>query len=144
MSRSGSTGAVRAGYHVHAWSASPLGPPDRWSPALRNAVSLILESEFPMYLAWGPHLALLYNAASGRTAVVGGVLGYFVVGAWEGLFPYLLVVASSSFIYVAVADLIPQMQRHLPWREMLAQVAWIGAGLLLVLAATGLMQGAHG
>ncbi|MEK8030308.1 ZIP family metal transporter [Ideonella sp. DXS29W] len=84
--------------------------------------------------------ALLYNAASGLTAVVGGVLGYFVVGAWQELFPYLLVVASSSFIYVAVADLIPQMQRHLPWREMLAQIAWIGAGLLLVSSATHLMH----
>jgi len=84
--------------------------------------------------------ALLYNAASGLTAVAGGVLGYFVVGAWQEVFPYLLVVASSSFIYVAVADLIPQMQRHLPWREILAQVAWIGAGLLLVLSATRLMH----
>ncbi|HEV8690987.1 MAG TPA: ZIP family metal transporter [Ideonella sp.] len=85
--------------------------------------------------------ALLYNAASGLTAVLGGVLGYFVVGAWQGLFPYMLVVASSSFIYVAVADLIPQMQRHLPWREILAQVAWIGAGLALILVATSLMHG---
>jgi zinc and cadmium transporter len=84
--------------------------------------------------------ALLYNAASGLTAVLGGVLGYFVVGAWQGLFPYMLVVASSSFIYVAMADLIPQMQRHLPWREILAQVAWIGAGLVLILAATSLMH----
>jgi zinc and cadmium transporter len=87
--------------------------------------------------------ALLYNAASGMTAVVGGVLGYFVVGAWDGMFPYLLVVAASSFIYVAVADLIPQMQRRLPWRYMLAQVAWIAAGLGLVLAATGLLHGGH-
>jgi zinc and cadmium transporter len=84
--------------------------------------------------------ALLYNAASGLTAVVGGVLGYFVVGSWQGMFPYLLVVASSSFIYVAVADLIPQMQRHLPWRDIVSQVAWIGAGLVLVVAATRLMQ----
>jgi zinc and cadmium transporter len=84
--------------------------------------------------------ALLYNAASGLTAVVGGVLGYFVVGSWQGMFPYLLVVAASSFIYVAVADLIPQMQRHLPWRDIVSQVAWIGAGLMLVLAATRLMQ----
>jgi zinc and cadmium transporter len=87
--------------------------------------------------------ALLYNAASGMTAVAGGVLGYFVVGAWDGMFPYLLVVAASSFIYVAVADLIPQMQRRLPWRDMLAQVAWIAAGLGLVLAATGLLHGGH-
>jgi zinc and cadmium transporter len=58
--------------------------------------------------------ALLYNALSGLAAVVGGVLGYFVVGPWQALFPYLLVVASSSFIYVAVADLMPQLQRRLP------------------------------
>jgi signal transduction histidine kinase len=57
------SGAVRAGYHLHDWSGSPLGSPDQWDPALRSAVSLILESEFPMYIAWGPRLTLLYNAA---------------------------------------------------------------------------------
>lgn len=84
--------------------------------------------------------ALVYNAISGLSAVVGGVLGYFVVGAWESLFPYLLVVASSSFIYVAVADLIPQLQRRLPWRDTLAQLAWLAAGLGLVMVVSG---GAH-
>lgn len=81
-------------------------------------------------------MALLYNALSGLAAVAGGVLGYFVVGPWEELFPYLLVVASSSFVYVAVADLLPQLQRRLPLRETLAQVAWIAAGLLVVAGAT--------
>jgi zinc and cadmium transporter len=79
--------------------------------------------------------ALLFNALSGLAAVVGGVLGYFVVGPWETLFPYLLVVAASSFIYVAVADLIPQLQRRLPLRETLSQVWWIGVGLALVVGA---------
>jgi zinc and cadmium transporter len=73
--------------------------------------------------------ALAYNAISGLAAVVGGVVGYFVVGPWQALFPYLLVVASSSFIYVSVADLLPQLQRRLPLRETLAQIGWIGAGL---------------
>lgn len=83
--------------------------------------------------------ALAYNALSGLAAVAGGVLGYFVVGPWQALFPYLLVVASSSFIYVAVADLIPQLQRRLPWRETAAQVGWLGAGLGIVwLARLGL------
>ena len=58
--------------------------------------------------------ALLYNALSGLAAVGGGIVGYFVVGPWEALFPFMLVVASSSFVYVAVADLIPQLQRPLP------------------------------
>jgi zinc and cadmium transporter len=85
--------------------------------------------------------ALLYNAISGLASVVGGVLGYFVVGPWEALFPYLLVAASSSFIYVAVADLLPQLQRRLPLRSTLAQLAWIGLGLALVLMAKGLQHG---
>ena len=79
--------------------------------------------------------ALAYNAASGMAAVVGGVIGYFVVGPWEALFPYLLVVAASSFIYVAVADLIPQLQHRLTLRQTLAQLAWLATGLALVALA---------
>jgi zinc and cadmium transporter len=84
--------------------------------------------------------ALLYNALSGLAAVAGGVLGYFVVEPWEALFPYLLVVASSSFIYVAVADLLPQLQQRLTLRETAAQVLWLGAGLGLVLAAMSVLH----
>ena len=45
------------------WSASPLGWPETWPQSLRNAVSLILHSKFPMYVAWGPKLTYLYNDA---------------------------------------------------------------------------------
>jgi zinc and cadmium transporter len=84
--------------------------------------------------------ALLYNALSGLAAVVGGVLGYFVVGPWEAAFPYLLVVAASSFVYVAVADLIPQLQHRLTLRETLAQLSWLAAGLSIVVLATRLLH----
>ncbi|GAA0739865.1 ZIP family metal transporter [Ideonella azotifigens] len=84
--------------------------------------------------------ALFYNALSGLAAVVGGVLGYYVVGAWIGVMPYLMVAASSSFIYVAVADLLPQMQKRLPWRDLVSQIVWIGAGLLLVSFAISFMH----
>jgi zinc and cadmium transporter len=84
--------------------------------------------------------ALLYNALSGLAAVVGGIVGYFVVGPWEALFPYLLVVASSSFVYVAVADLMPQLQRRLPARETLSQLAWLGAGLAAIAVARLLLS----
>ncbi|HET9642859.1 MAG TPA: ZIP family metal transporter [Burkholderiaceae bacterium] len=76
--------------------------------------------------------ALVYNLLSGLAAVVGGVIGYYVVGPWESLFPFLLVVASSSFVYVAVADLIPQLQRPLPLKETLHQLLWLGVGLGVV------------
>jgi zinc and cadmium transporter len=78
--------------------------------------------------------ALLYNALSGLAAVAGGVFGYFLVGPWEAVFPYLLVVAASSFIYVAVADLIPQLQQRMPLKDTAAQLAWLAAGMLIVVA----------
>jgi zinc and cadmium transporter len=84
--------------------------------------------------------ALLYNALSGLSAVLGGVIGYYVVGPWQALFPYLLVVASSSFIYVAVADLLPQLQRRLPLRDTLTQIGWLAAGLGVVLLAMALVH----
>jgi len=68
-------------------------------------------------------------------AVAGGLVGYFAMADLKHVFPYLLVVAASSFIYVAVADLLPQMQRRLAFRETLQQVLWLAAGLALVLLA---------
>jgi len=76
--------------------------------------------------------------------VVGGGLGYFVVGPWARLFPFLLVAASSSFIYVAVADLIPQLQRRLPWRETALQLTWLAVGLGLVMVVVAVSSGSGG
>ena len=73
--------------------------------------------------------------------MAGGVIGYFVVGPWEQLFPYLLVVASSSFIYVAVADLIPQLQHRLSFKDTLAQLAWLAFGMLLIVGVLNLVHG---
>ncbi|MFM2118593.1 MAG: hypothetical protein RL722_61 [Pseudomonadota bacterium] len=81
--------------------------------------------------------ALVYNAISGLAAVLGGLIGYFAIGAFQDYLPFLLVVASSSFVYVAVADLIPQLQQRLNLRETVIQVSWLGAGLLVIASITG-------
>jgi zinc and cadmium transporter len=86
--------------------------------------------------------ALAYNAVSGLAAVLGGLVGYVVVGPWQSLFPYLLVIASSSFVYVAVADLLPQLQRRLPWRETASQLGWLATGPLVVVLARNLSHAA--
>ena len=46
---------------AHDWSASPLGPPQGWPQALRAVVALMINSRFPMFVAWGPQLGFLYN-----------------------------------------------------------------------------------
>lgn len=45
------------------WNGSPLGPPGQWPQSLRSVVNLMLGSAFPMFVAWGPQLAQLYNDA---------------------------------------------------------------------------------
>ena len=55
-----------------------------------------------------------------------------LAAAGAGYLPFFLVVASSSFIYVALADLIPQLQKRLGARETLAQIAWLLVGIGLV------------
>jgi zinc and cadmium transporter len=65
-------------------------------------------------------------------------VGWWLVDQLEGLLPFFLVVASSSFIYVALADLIPQLQKRLGARETVAQVLSLGLGILLVTLVSGL------
>lgn len=84
--------------------------------------------------------ALTFNLISGMAAVVGGVLGYFLIEPWQHMLPYLMVIAASSFVYVAVADLIPQLQRRMGARDTLLQLVWLAIGLLMIAA---LVQGLH-
>src|SRR5258705_7413051 len=43
------------------WSQTPLGPIDSWPPSLRTTVSLALNSNFPISLAWGSQHTQIYN-----------------------------------------------------------------------------------
>lgn len=78
--------------------------------------------------------ALFRLSLAGGVTAIGGVVGYLLVGALHEYLPFFLVVAASSFIYVALADLIPQLQKRLSPRETAAQVAWLFAGIALVVA----------
>ena len=51
LSAGGDMGAMM---RAHDWSASPLGHPRTWPQALRTVVGLLLNSKFPMFVAWGP------------------------------------------------------------------------------------------
>jgi zinc and cadmium transporter len=87
--------------------------------------------------------ALAYNALSGLAAVAGGVLGYFLIGPWREYLPYMMVVAASSFVYVAVADLIPQLQKRLSGRDTVLQIVWMGAGLLMIGGIVSVLHDSH-
>ena len=82
--------------------------------------------------------ALTKVSLAGAVTAIGGFTGYWLVEQLQDYLPFFLVVASSSFIYVALADLIPQLQKRLSARETTAQIAWLLAGIALVTLVSGL------
>ncbi|MGA2014727.1 MAG: PAS domain-containing protein, partial [Solirubrobacteraceae bacterium] len=54
----GENGALMAAVD---WGATSLGEPEQWPLSLRTAVSVCLESRFPMLIWWGPELVMIYN-----------------------------------------------------------------------------------
>lgn len=87
--------------------------------------------------------ALVKVSLAGAVTAIGGLMGYWLVDQLQDYLPYFLVVASSSFIYVALADLIPQLQTRLSAKQTAAQVAWLLAGIALVTVVSGLAHGGH-
>jgi zinc and cadmium transporter len=85
-------------------------------------------------------LALVKVSLAGAVTPLGGLVGWWLVDRLHEWPPYFLVVASSSFVYVALADLIPQLQKRLSARETVVQVFWLLAGLGLVTAVGSLVH----
>lgn len=77
--------------------------------------------------------ALLYNMLASLTTVIGGVLAYFSLGDLHHVLPYFLTLAASSFIYIAVADLIPSLHQKTDIKTSLQQIGFILAGVVLIL-----------
>ncbi len=84
--------------------------------------------------------ALTFNALSGGASVIGGLIGYWWMASMQQLMPYVLVLAASSFIYIALADLVPDMQRRRHFADSAQQVLLMLAGIALIAALTSLMH----
>lgn len=87
--------------------------------------------------------ALIKVSLAGTVTALGGLVGYLLLATLQPWLPYFLVVAASSFVYVALADLIPQLQKRLSLRETTAQVLWLVMGIALVMLVSVLAH-SHG
>jgi len=113
-------------------------------PALGWAVTIgVVAHEIPqevgdfmvlMDSGWSRGDALFWNGVSSLTSVAGGVLGYFALAQGENAIPYVLAISAASFLYIAIADLIPELHHHWDARAATVQVALIAAGVATVFA----------
>jgi hypothetical protein len=98
-------GEVQALLRDHDWSRSPLGPPSGWPHELATAVRMVLNSAFPMFVAWGPELGFLYNDAYARIleakhpAALGGRFQQIWPEIWPDLAPIIDSALSNKPVY---------------------------------------------
>lgn len=98
--------------------------------------------DFMVLLAsgYGRMRALWLNLLASLAAVLGGVVGWFTLAGASNLIPYILALAASSFIYIAVADLVPVLHKQRKPVDFVLQFALLAAGIGLVLAQLGAHQ----
>jgi zinc and cadmium transporter len=84
--------------------------------------------------------ALLYNVLASLTTVIGGVVAYFSLSLAVNALPYVLAIAASSFIYIAVADLIPGLHRRPAFSATLQQIGLITLGVLVIYVSHATMH----
>lgn len=81
---------------------------------------------------YGRGKALAYNLLSSLATMVGGILAYYSLEHIHGWLPYILALAASSFIYIAVADLIPSLHQKTTARAAFQQISLIVAGVVVI------------
>lgn len=76
--------------------------------------------------------ALTLNLLASVTSVVGGVLAYFAMAQVQEILPYAIAIAASSFLYIAVADLIPGLHRKVDPGSGAWQFLYIVLGVVVI------------
>ncbi len=76
--------------------------------------------------------ALSLNLLTSLTSVLGGIAAYFILSPTLQVLPYALAVAASSFLYIAVADLIPGLHRQIDMGSGFAQITLIALGVAVI------------
>ena len=70
------------------------------------------------------------------TSMTGALIGYYTLERAQNLIPYVLTLASAGFIYIALSDLMPQMQRRRTIRDTIPQIVLVALGIGIIFLIT--------
>ncbi|AMN47796.1 hypothetical protein ACG33_11950 [Steroidobacter denitrificans] len=76
--------------------------------------------------------AMTLNLATSLTSILGGLLAYFALAPVTWMLPYAVAIAASSFLYIAVADLIPGLHRRVDPGSGIRQFVFILLGVAVI------------
>jgi zinc and cadmium transporter len=86
-----------------------------------------------LHAGYSPARALLLNVLSGLAGALGALFAVLLFDALPPLVPYALTIAAASFLYIAMADLIPGLHRVRPVAGSFRQIVLVGLGIATVL-----------
>ncbi len=86
-----------------------------------------------LHSGFSPRRAIWLNFLTACTAIAGGLAGYLFLQATQGLVPYVLGLATGGLIYIAVADLMPELQKERRLGRIITHTASLLLGILIIL-----------
>lgn len=79
--------------------------------------------------------ALFFNILSSLTTIIGAIITYYSLQNSLAVVPYFIAIAAASFIYIAVADLIPTLHKRVEFKETIRQIILISLGVAIIAIA---------
>lgn len=80
--------------------------------------------------------AMIYNLLSGSTSLISGVLAYFLLDTMQSVIPYVIAIAAAGFLYISLADLIPEMHKKSKPGVSFIQFILVLAGIAIVMLSS--------
>jgi zinc and cadmium transporter len=111
----------------------PLGMTTAVAVAAHEIPQEVGDFAILLHAGYSRSRALLLNVLSTASSAVGAIAAFFAFDSVPRLLPYFLALAAASFLYVAMADLIPGLHRGRTDASSMRQILLIGAGVATML-----------
>lgn len=114
-------------------TAIPLGVTTAVAVAAHEIPQEVGDFAILLHAGYSRGRAMMLNVLSATSSAVGAIAAFFAFDSIPRLLPYFLALAAASFLYVAMADLIPGLHRGRTDASSLRQILLIGAGVATML-----------
>lgn len=114
-------------------TAIPLGVTTAAAVAAHEIPQEVGDFAILLHAGYSRSRAMMLNVLSAASSAVGAIAAFFAFDSIPRLLPYFLALAAASFLYVAMADLIPGLHRGRTDASSLRQILLIGVGIATML-----------
>ena len=117
-------------------SSIPLGIVTSLSVIVHEIPQEVGDFAILLHSGYSRRRAFLLNVVSSLSSVPGAILSYYALGVMHSAIPYIMSISAASFLYIALANLSPELHRKLGVKhgitQFLLMIAGVGTIILLL------------